>query len=62
MAVTMAPIANRLWQGLSTDTKPTGAKVLVNDVFYQTDSQTFYVYTAQGTWVLSASSLPLRTY
>lgn len=62
MAVTMAPISNRLWQGLSSDTKPTGSSVLVNDVFYQTDTATFYVYTAAGTWVLSTNPPPLRTY
>ena len=62
MAVTMAPIANRLFQGLSSDTKPTGSRVLVNDVFYQTDTKTYYVYTAGGTWAQSTYRPPLRTY
>lgn len=45
MAVTMAPLPNRLWQGTSGDSKPADARVVVNDVWYQTDTQTYFVWT-----------------
>lgn len=61
MAVTMDRIPNRLWQGLSSDTKPTDARVIVNDVWYQTDTQTWFIYTGT-TWAASTNAPVLRTY
>lgn len=61
MAVTMAPIANRLWQGTSGDTKPTDARVVINDIWYQTDTQAFYIWTGT-TWALCAGTPVMRTY
>jgi hypothetical protein len=62
MSVTMAPMANRLWQGLSSDTKPTGSRVQVNDILYLTDTQVWYVYTAAGTWAVANTTPPMRSY
>jgi hypothetical protein len=65
MAVTMDRIPNRLWQCLSTDTKPnltSGPQgVLVGDALYQTDTQSWFVYTPNG-WSASTNAAPLRTY
>jgi len=61
MAVTMDRVPNRLWQGLSTDTKPTDARVIVNDVLYQTDTQTWFIYTPTG-WASANSAPVMRTY
>lgn len=59
MAITMAGTAAYLWQGLSSDTKPTDIRVSVNDVFLETDTGKYWVYNGTA-WFASASRPPLR--
>lgn len=59
MAVTMAPISNHLYQGLSGDTKPTNTIVPVNAIFYETDTGNFFIYTGSA-WVASDGAPPMR--
>lgn len=59
MSVTMAPVANHMYQGLAADAKPTSATVPVNAIFYETDTGSFYIYTGTA-WVLSNSTPPMR--
>jgi len=57
MAVTMAKLSSHMYQGLSSDTKPTPQTV--NAIFYETDTATFYIYTATG-WVVSNDTPVMR--
>lgn len=60
MAITMAKIARQLWQGLSSDTKPTDLRVETNDVFFETDTRNLFIWN--GTvWSKSNSTPPMRT-
>lgn len=61
MAVTMAGIPNHLYQGLSGDTKPTDATVLINDIFYETDTAKFFVWSGAA-WNQADFAPPMRTY
>lgn len=65
MAVTMDRIPNRLWQCASGDTKPNLTSgpggVNVGDALYQTDTETWFIYTPTG-WAASNNPAPLRTY
>lgn len=61
MAVTMAPISNHLWQGRSSDTKPTTPITPPNAIFYETDTGSFFIYTG-ATWVPCADAPPMRYF
>lgn len=61
MSVTMAPISNHLWQGLSSDTKPTTPITPVNAIFFETDTGNFFLYTG-ATWVASPETPPMRYF
>lgn len=59
MAVSMNHISRNLYQGLSSDQKPTSATVEMNAVFYETDTQIFYLYTGTA-WVACNSVPPMN--
>jgi len=55
MAVTLGPAPRYQWQGLSTDTKPTGNTVDVNQLFFETDTGKFYIFNGVAWNVYSTS-------
>lgn len=48
MTVTLGPTPRYQWQGLSSDTKPTGITVGVNDIFFETDTGNYFLYSGTG--------------
>ena len=59
MAVSVASIAKGLWTGLAGDTKPTDSRVSPNDVYLETDTGNYFVYTGAA-WAASFSKPPLK--
>lgn len=55
MAITLAATPRYQWLGLSSDTKPTDARVGINDLFYATDTGIFYIYNGVS-WAVFSSS------
>lgn len=45
---------NTVYMGLSSDTKPTGTGVAVQDVFLESDTGRLFTFTNAGTWVAGA--------
>jgi hypothetical protein len=58
VTVSLAPLSSNLWQGVSTDTKPTAAdiRVKVNDVFFEQDTTKYFIFDGHA-WVLNATHL-----
>ena len=50
MTVAMAGLPNAMWTGLSGDTMPTDARVHENDIFFQTDTGLYFLWTGTA-WV-----------
>jgi hypothetical protein len=50
MTVAMAGLPNAMWTGLSGDTMPTDARVHENDIFFQTDTGLYFLWTGAA-WV-----------
>lgn len=57
MAVTMAKISGHMFQGTSSDTKPTPQSI--NAIFYETDTGKFYIFNG-ASWSLSSAQPPMR--
>jgi hypothetical protein len=61
MAVTSGNMSRYMWQGLSSDTKPTDNRVGVNDVFFETDTGRWFLWNVKtASWTVSSPRPPME--
>jgi len=60
MAVVSGGLSRYMWQGLSSDVKPTDNRVGVNDVFFETDTGRYFLWNLKtATWNVSSFRPPM---